>query len=418
MAGVSETSNVYTNPPSDYRFTFSANNEDWLKNSVLPRINDKITTKNNEGYKITTGKDGYPQIRGGNKGLVRNLMNFCNKPDEINKLPKEQKNEWLRGYLDKNLTAGLKREIGSSRATDNNPDRLKLARDLLRPFGVKATLHPKDSKIGSHLKISDYKSHSNLLTKVGLENKNTVDRIKGSIENPKIFAKPENQKFNELGHRLQDIMKSVIDYYRPNTTPHTLKDDKNALGKSMKPDYIRANPQGKVEAIDVKLRDTNDKPKDKLYNTNREISKTTMAYWEGSGRPTKEVNGKPFRYESLKEFRDKLKDYKKEAKTKEEKNKLTKALRAFRKFERDFKREEKKANRRGRRSEFGRNSPRSEDKTKPSDGNANKDRPHDSKGNKDSGKENNKQEKPTNNQEKSNNSKESKETNSNEKQTN
>jgi len=247
----------------------------------------------------------------------------------------------MRGYLDKNLTVGLKREKGKSRLTEKNTDRLKLARDLLRDFKVEATINPKD-KINNNLKIEGFQNHKNLRNNVGLENSELITDLDNLLENPKNFVKYEGREFNRLGNELGEIMNSAIDYYRPNTVEYKLKDDKNAFGKKIKPDKIRQHLDGRIESIDIKLREENVKSKDINYASNSEITEVTIAYWDGVKETTEKKFGKNFHYNNLQKFRDNLRQEREKVQQVEEREKIDGILDRFDKFEDNLKKEEER----------------------------------------------------------------------------
>ena len=248
----------------------------------------------------------------------------------------------MRGYLDKNLTVGFKRERGKSGFTEKNADRLKLARDLLRDFNVFAKINPDKKNPTNHLRIEGYQDHKNLRDNLGLENPDLLSKLDNLIENPRVFIKYEGQEFNRLGNELGKIMNSAIDHFRPNTIEYKLKDNRNIFGQKIKVDKIRQHSNGRIEGIDWKLRDDNVKPKDKNYLSNKEITDVTAAYWYGTNEKTEKKFGKDFHRENLQKFRDKLRQDRDKAQQVEEREEIDRILDRFDKFEEDLKKEEEK----------------------------------------------------------------------------
>jgi len=333
-SGAVSAGNLEINPSYGmYRYDMQVKNSNWLKDSIKPRM-DRVTGRS---YPIKPLNNGLHQYRANSKDNVTRMNGMKINPDMIREMSRDQQNSWLNGYLDAKMTVDVKGKTDPlTRIVERNPERLMLARDLLKQNDIQAKVIPESKELGPHLQIIGLGNHQKLQDNLKLENPTVLNRLDNLLQNPSRFEGREKQINNKLGLRLERNTRAARNLLRPNTSDYQLKDPKNAFGKDMKPDMIRQHSDGKIEAIDVKLI-SRIESKDKNYLSNNEIDFLTIAYWEGKEKNTKSAHGKPINYESLKDFRDNLQEKFEKSQSKEERNSLNKFIQEYNKIENELK---------------------------------------------------------------------------------
>ncbi|NHK32227.1 MAG: hypothetical protein FK730_12795, partial [Asgard group archaeon] len=80
LSGLTSDGNLYIGPEhGSYKFDFEMKEEDWLQNSIIPRV-EKTTGRI---YPIGTSKTGHHHYKGSNKDLVTKLDYYNKNPEAV-----------------------------------------------------------------------------------------------------------------------------------------------------------------------------------------------------------------------------------------------------------------------------------------------------------------------------------------------
>lgn len=324
LAGASETGHLWINPEhGNYRIEFELKDDNWLRNSIQPRIEDKI----GRNYSIKQNNDGYYQYKGNSKDLVTKMADYKNNPDKISKLSLENQTEWLRGYMDAKLTVDAK---GFSQPTsiirDGDMEKLNLARDILAKNDISSELKSPETK-NPYIKITGKGNHQKIRDNINPERPSVNDKLDNLLSHPERFEKTDSSDYvqarRECGDEFHKLMGDIVPIIRPKAESYEFKNPVET-GSKIKPDNVVKHPNGKVEAIEIKLHYGRFVQKDKDYLKHSEIDEMTLYLLEGDKRENERHYGKEVQIKTKEDLLKELKGAKKDAKTQGEKEQIDK----------------------------------------------------------------------------------------------
>jgi len=134
LAGASESGNLWINPDNGvYKYDMDNKSDKWLKDSIKTRW-DKLTGRN---YPVKERSNGLFRFGANSKDNVPRMQDIKDDPNLIRGMNNDQQNAWLNGYLDGKMTVDVKgTSEPTTRIVDRNPERLSLAKDLLKQNGI------------------------------------------------------------------------------------------------------------------------------------------------------------------------------------------------------------------------------------------------------------------------------------------
>ncbi|MCE7743825.1 MAG: hypothetical protein GPJ52_01695 [Candidatus Heimdallarchaeota archaeon] len=339
--------NVYLRDGSEHgtNFDFDVADKDWLKNSVGNRI-ERLT---GNSYKIEPrSKSNTFRMYGEEKDLVRDWKDFHQNPSKIQEATPQQQDSWLAGSFDAKGTFGAT-EFSTPTITLRNPslDKLEVAQGLLNDHGIDSSLEIPD-KGNPRLIIQGRDNFRKFQEKIPIEKEANKEKLENQMQKQEKMDTKEKLGYaihpeeipikyidggdrfadinnrQDAGDKLQEKVGQTLRYTRPNTTRIKLVNAKDHKGKGINPDFVVRHPNGKTEAIEVKLNSKDFDSKDWDYNSSEKIDSTTGLYLEGREKQSRDYHGKPFNYESIDSWLKELENAKELPKFKDEKDEIDK----------------------------------------------------------------------------------------------
>ncbi len=334
--GAVESGNLYINPEDgQYKYDMQIKDGNWLKNSIQNRMNG-LAKGEQDVKRLDNGLYSY---KIGSKDNVLKMKELKDNPNLIREMSNEQQNEWLNGYLDSKLTVDLKGTSEStSRLVDKDPEKLKLARDLLKQKGINAKLVPESEKLGPHLELKGLENHQNLQDNLDLENPTVNERLVKLLQHPERFEKKDEKERQRLGREFEKPLGKALEKIYPNskieTKPKLIPGDKN----SPIPDFRITHPDGSTEIVEAKLGYDDIKPKDHKYG--KYADKVSHYYLEGEEKLPDTKFDTPNEYNNKDDLMRKLGEAKEEAKDNETKEEIDNIVDEINKIAADAKKAE------------------------------------------------------------------------------
>ncbi|MHA1186929.1 MAG: hypothetical protein ACTSSK_08665 [Candidatus Heimdallarchaeota archaeon] len=310
LAGASESGNLWINPDNGvYKYDMDNKSDKWLKDSIKTRW-DKLTGRN---YSVKERSNGLFRFGANSKDNVPRMQDIKDDPNLIRGMNNDQQNAWLNGYLDGKMTVDVKgTSEPTTRIVDRNPERLSLAKDLLKQNGIESKFEEERSRLGPHLQIKGKDNHQKLKDNLKLENPKVQNRLDNLLKNPERFEKPEKQARQRLGRSFQKALGKALEKIYPNSKiesePRLNPSDKH----SQRPDFRIFHPDDLKEIAEAKLGADDIQSKDHAYG--KQADKLSFYHLEGDEKESnKEPNDKA-EYNNKEDLLNKLDDISKDTK--------------------------------------------------------------------------------------------------------
>ncbi|MHA1814536.1 MAG: hypothetical protein ACTSX1_00885 [Candidatus Heimdallarchaeaceae archaeon] len=309
-AGASEAGNLWINPDNGvYKFDMDNKDANWLKDSVKPRM-DRLTGRNNP---VKERNNGLHRFRANSKDHVPKMKDIKDNPDMIRGMNNDQQNAWLNGYLDGKMTVDVKgKSEPTTRIVDRTPERLSLAKDLLKQNGIESKLQEGKDRLGSNLQIKGKDNHQKLNDNIKLENPTAKSRLSDLLNHPERFEKPEKHARQRVGKSFEKPLGKALEKMYPNSKiesePRLNPGEKN----SPKPDFRITHPDGTIEIAEAKLGSDDIKSKDHKYG--KHADKLSFYYLEESEKDGNKKSNDKAEYNNKEDLMNKLDDISKDTK--------------------------------------------------------------------------------------------------------
>ncbi len=346
LAGAAESANVRVKPDEGrYRFDWEVKNEDWLRDSIKNRMDEKTS----KDIPIKPTDDGLHRYRGGDKELVKDMANYKNNPEKLRDLPKEKQDAWLNGYFDAKATVGEKRNPeGNVKLTDKDLDKLRFTQDKLADKDIDSKIEKSEGE-SPFLKIEGADNLRKLADELKWENEEKREKLEDEIKKAELRESPEFKDYNQIrsdiGNEFGDFVKDNVKHLRPDAEDYKPENPRDEDGKKIDPEAIIKHPDGSVEAIDAKLHDGLINRKDADYAAKHpEVDKVTAPCLEDTDKEEKMIGDTPVKVMSPEGIRGKLEEAKDKAKSKEEKKEIDKQIKRFDNLRRKAKESKEKQN--------------------------------------------------------------------------
>ncbi|MBD3189157.1 MAG: hypothetical protein GF308_00860 [Candidatus Heimdallarchaeota archaeon] len=323
-------------PKKGYSFEYDVANEDWLKESIKSRLEQKM--EKDFTIKPREETNTY-QLRGYSKDFVQKLDEYQNNPDRIREGSAQNQDAWLSGFIDANATIDATEVSEPAILLSNeSQEKLDLVQDLLEEKGIEAKL--EEIKVNPRLKITGSKNFRNLKNNIRMENAEKRDELKELIIQADFYERPERLNYGkerqQAGIKFEKLVEEIVEYLRPDMEKYELKDPTNAKGERMNPDFVVKSPNGEIEYIETKLGADDVIEKDRDYLGNKEIDKGTILHWEGEQKEKERHYGKNLSYEPGGNIYSTLEDAKKNTKSIQEREKVSEHIENFRAFDEEL----------------------------------------------------------------------------------